>query len=259
LFSVSLTKFHHYALQAVPPVALLTGLALDRLLGRPHLREEQGGAASRFESAKRGLFCLFAAGIVVLVGRDLTTPGAVEGQARLLHLFAYNYTRPWPQSLDLAPALRAFTWFSALLLALALVPRLREFALRTLLGVAALFAVFGSSVYLVRLAPHYGQRETILTYYQTRAGPDEPLVAYQMNWKGENFYTGNHLPAFVTTGEKFKGWVRSRKEAGTRVLYLTTEHSRLGTLKSELGKVKSFQVLTRPELNNKFFLARVEL
>lgn len=258
LFSVSLTKFHHYALPAVPPVALLTGLALDRLLGRPRALAEQN-QASRFESAKRGLFCLFAAGIVVLVGRDLTTPGAVEGQARLLHLFAYNYTRPWPQSLDLSPALRAFTGLSALLLALALVPRLRELALRAFLGVAALFAVFGSSFYLVRLAPHYGQRETILTYYQTRAGPDEPLVAYQMNWKGENFYTGNHLPAFVTTGEKFKGWVRAQKESGTRVLYLTTEHSRLGTLKSELGKVKSFQVLTKPELNNKFFLARVEL
>jgi hypothetical protein len=43
------------------------------------------------------------------------------------------------------------------------------------------------------------------------------------------------------------------------VLYFTTEHSRLGTLKSELGKVRSFQLLTKPELNNKFFLARVEL
>ena len=27
-----------------------------------------------------------------------------------------------------------------------------------------------------------------------RSGPEEPLVAYQMNWKGENFYTGNHDP-----------------------------------------------------------------
>jgi hypothetical protein len=139
------------------------------------------------------------------------------------------------------------------------VPKLRRLAVRALLATGALFTLFGVSVYLVRLAPHYGQRETILAYYATRAGPEEPLVAYQMNWKGENFYTGNHLPAFVTSGEKFKGWVRAQKEAGTRVLYLTTEHSRLGTLKSELGKVKSFQLLTKPELNNKFFLARVEL
>ena len=125
--------------------------------------------------------------------------------------------------------------------------------------VAATFAAFCLSIYLVRLAPHYGQREIVLTYYATRAGPEEPLVAFQMNWKGENFYTGNHLPAFVTTGEKFKSWVASQRDGGTRVLYFTTEHSRVGTLKSELGKVKSFQVLTKPELNNKFFLARVEL
>ena len=27
-----------------------------------------------------------------------------------------------------------------------------------------------------------------------RGSAEEPLVAYQMNWKGENFYTGNHDP-----------------------------------------------------------------
>jgi 4-amino-4-deoxy-L-arabinose transferase-like glycosyltransferase len=256
LFSVSLTKFHHYALPAAPPLALLTGLLLERLLDRGVVAQ---GALGRFESAKFGLFCLFAAGIVALVGRDLTTDGAVEGRARLLHLFAYNYARPWPRTLDFEPTLRAFSVLVATLLALCLVPKLRRLAVRALLATGALFTLFGVSVYLVRLAPHYGQRETILAYYATRAGPEEPLVAYQMNWKGENFYTGNHLPAFVTSGEKFKGWVRAQKEAGTRVLYLTTEHSRLGTLKSELGKVKSFQLLTKPELNNKFFLARVEL
>jgi 4-amino-4-deoxy-L-arabinose transferase-like glycosyltransferase len=258
LFSVSLTKFHHYALPAVPPLALLTGLVLDRLLERPLVSSAEAGSA-RFESAKLGLFCVFAAGIVALVGRDLATDGAVEGRARLLHLFAYNYARPWPRTLDFEPTLRAFSVLGATLSALGLVPKLRRLALRGFLVLSGVFAVFGAAVYLVRLAPHYGQRETILAYYTTRAGPEEPLVAYQMNWKGENFYTGNHLPAFITTGEKFKGWVRSQKEAGTRVLYFTTEHSRLGTLKSELGKVRSFQLLTKPELNNKFFLARVEL
>jgi hypothetical protein len=80
-----------------------------------------------------------------------------------------------------------------------------------------------------------------------------------MNWKGENFYTGNHLPAFVSTGQKFRDWVNEQRATGTRVMYFTTEHSRMSTLKNELGKVKSFQVLTKEELNNKFFLARVEL
>jgi hypothetical protein len=44
-----------------------------------------------------------------------------------------------------------------------------------------------------------------------------------------------------------------------RVVYFTSEHSRVASLKSELGSVKTFQLLTQKELNNKFFLARVEL
>ncbi|HEV8547450.1 MAG TPA: glycosyltransferase family 39 protein, partial [Polyangiaceae bacterium] len=35
LFTISLTKFHHYILPAVPPVALLTGILLDRVLPKP--------------------------------------------------------------------------------------------------------------------------------------------------------------------------------------------------------------------------------
>ena len=128
-----------------------------------------------------------------------------------------------------------------------------------LCATAAAFTAFALNVYLVTLAPHWGQRETLLTYYATRAGEQEPLVAFQMNWKGENFYTGNQMATFVRTGAPFKRWLAEQRGAGTRVIYVTTEHGRLSTLKAELGKVKSLSVLTKPELNNKFFLARVEL
>jgi hypothetical protein len=114
-------------------------------------------------------------------------------------------------------------------------------------------------VYLVSVAPHWGQRETILAYYRARKGPEEPFVAYQMNWKGENFYTGNRVPAFVSSGSKFKTWVTEQKKNGVRVMFFTTEHSRVSSLKSELGLVKEFKLLTGRELNNKFTLARVEL
>jgi len=43
------------------------------------------------------------------------------------------------------------------------------------------------------------------------------------------------------------------------VMYFTTEHSRISSLKSELGPVRDFKVLTPRELNNKFTLARAEL
>ena len=139
------------------------------------------------------------------------------------------------------------------------VPRLRRHALVAFAAVAVAWTAWGSNVYLVQAAPHWGQRETILAYYSARKGPDEPFVAYQMNWKGENFYTGNHVPVFVSTGSKFKTWLGDQKKKGVKVMFFTTEHGRISSLKGELGAVKAFKVLTDRQLNNKFALARAEL
>ena len=140
-----------------------------------------------------------------------------------------------------------------------MLPSLRRHALVLFSAVALAWSVWGIDVYLVKAAPHWGQRETILAYYAARKGPEEPFVAYQMNWKGENFYTGNRVPAFVSSGSKFKSWIAEQKAKGVRVMFFTTEHSRTSSLKSELGAVKDFKVLTTRALNNKFMLARVEL
>ncbi|MGC4093419.1 MAG: hypothetical protein QM756_37095 [Polyangiaceae bacterium] len=243
LFSVSLTKFHHYALPVAPPAAMLAGLALDRLLpnqsedsawrrrllevgaalclslgalwlmhgslfGAPPRAEPTfvalGGAclllgvaafvwllrAQRtepplgFDSARQGLFALSGAGLTLLIGRDLFTDGNVPGQVRLIHLFAYNYARPWPVSLDFEPAFCALSVVGSVLLALMLLPRFRETAGRVFVALGLCFSLFALDVYLVRAAPHYGQRETILSYYTTRSGPEEPLVAYRNELEG---------------------------------------------------------------------------
>jgi hypothetical protein len=110
----------------------------------------------------------------------------------------------------------------------------------------------------VKTAPHWGQHEVIQAYYANRAGPQEVLVAYQMNWKGENFYTGNHVPAFVSTGSNFTNWLKKERENGTKVMYFVTEHSRVGGLKSEVGG-KSYREITDKTLCNKFVLVRAEL
>jgi hypothetical protein len=125
--------------------------------------------------------------------------------------------------------------------------------------VAVLWSAWGVNVYLVQASPHWGQRETVLEYYRQRSGPAEWFVAYQMNWKGENFYASNRVPAFVRTGEEFTKWVKEEKARGARVMFFTTEHSRTNGLKNELGKVSKFEILTTKELNNKFALVRAEL
>lgn len=325
LFTLSLTKFHHYALPCAPPLAIGVGLLLDRTLGSHTLPQgarrfaylaglsaaaalllygalrlrdgsvwgsvEQdaslasaspwlavlciglalglawlsarklGGSAAAGDDRILGALTIPAALLTLLVARDLWTTyeGGVPASARLLHLVTYNYKRSWPASLDFEAASWAFGVVATALVAVLAWPRLRAHASVLLCAVGVWFGVYTVWVYLPRLAQHFGQREVFLAYYEARHGPEEPIAAYQMNWKGENFYSGNHLPAFVSSGAKFKSWLKTQRRRGTRVVFFVTEHGRISTLKSELGRAVRVKVVTDKRLNDKFALVRVEL
>ncbi|KYF68416.1 ArnT family glycosyltransferase [Sorangium cellulosum] len=272
LFSLMLTKFHHYILPAVPPAAMLTGILLDDMLrlegGARRLARGWSDASSTppsarssavvvYERAMLGAVAIGAAILVFFVGRDLAM--AREGQpsqARLLHLFTYNYKRPWPQSLDFSATLWAFTVAAAVLCLLLMVARFRRHVLYALLSLAVVFTAWGLDVYFVRTSPHWGQRETLLAYMRARQEIPGPLVAYQMNWKGENFYAGNHLPVFVSSGKKFQDYINEQKKKGVKTFYFVTEHGRTSSLSNELGNPRFFEKLTSLELNNKFLVVR---
>jgi hypothetical protein len=204
-----------------------------------------------------------ASGALLLgvVARDLIIkpdnadqPGAI----RLLQLFTYNYRRAWPDSLDFTAILTGFS-VVAVGLGLALAFRAwRRPVTIALLTLGVVWAAWGLDVYMVKTAPHWGQHEVIQAYYDNRRGPDEPLVAYQMNWKGENFYTGNRIPAFVSSGSTFTSWLKTQREKGVKVMYFITEHGRLGGLKGEVSG-KNYREVTDKVLNNKFILVRAEL
>lgn len=196
---------------------------------------------------------------VLLVGRDLVVriPGDTMGAARLLHLFTYNYKRIWPEALDFAGPMTAFTIVATLVTLLWLFRRFRPLALVSLGSVAICFTIWSLDVFFVRTSPHWGQREIIESYYKNRRNAEEPLVAFQMNWKGENFYSGNRLPAFVTTGENFKTWLKQQRERGVNTFYFATEHGRIPSLKNEIGPHTEFTQLTDKTVNNKFTVIRV--
>jgi hypothetical protein len=199
-----------------------------------------------------------AAAIVVLaVGRDLSAN--LEGlgnEIRLMHLVTYNYKRPWPTSLDFTPTLWAFTTVGALICLALVAARARKHVVGALVAFGVVFGAWGLDVYFVKIAPHWGQRETTIAYYEAARELPGPFIAYQMNWKGENFYTGNHVPAFVSSGKKFQDYVLEEKKKGVRTFYFVTEHGRTTTLSNELGKTAEFKTLTTPELDNKFVLVR---
>ena len=271
LFTISQTKFHHYALPCAPPLAVGVALLLDRALGEGALpsgwrrvRHLLGlGRSADYERHETSwaTWAVLAAPLTLLVARDLSTSidGDVPGSARLLHLITYNYKRSWPATLDFEALQWGFGVAAAACSLFWIWPRFRPAGAVLYATLGVWFCAFTLWIYLPAVAPHFGQRELLLTYYQQRQGPQEPVVAYQMNWKGENFYTSNRVPAFVSTGAKFKKWLKGQRKAGTKVMFFLSEHGRVGTLKSELGAGFRTRVLTDKQLNNKFALIRAEL
>ena len=336
LFSAMTTKFHHYIFPAVPPAAILVGLAMARMLGPASPRFSwravagvalsvlapvpavlgvagiwgdvrgiipQGvegpeaadwvmmhpwptGASLALIGLGIGLFAaavwvlspqakeaseerrwrpaavttglLTAPVLVGLVGRDLSwvTDSRPQGYEHLIHLFVYNYGRPWPEQFDYRPILTGFAVVATVVVLLAAARKLRAVALPAFLGVALAFTAWSLDVYLIDLSPHWGQRELIHRYYELRHGPEEPLLAWQMNWKGENFYTGNHVSVFVQLDNRaLTDWVH--QHAG-QTIYMVLEHSRLGSLRGVL-RGSTIEEITDERLDNKFLLIRVHL
>ena len=268
MFSLTLTKFHHYAIAIVPP--LLSGRVLAAVLGdtnwstsllrRPAAPNVRRRDLLATDPSQRLLLVISAVSITWFVGVDLFTVKAPGGPMRLINLVTYNYARTWPQNLALERAIQLTTLATiACLLGWVGPRRIRAFSVMLLLAVCLGFAAWTCNVYLPRIAPHWGQRDTIVEYYRRRHGPEEMLVSYQMNWKGENFYTGNRTPAFITTGETFKKFIDEQRAAKHTTLFFTLEPGRVGNLRNDLGKVARLDVLTDARLNNKFTLVRVEL
>ncbi len=256
LFAAMGTKFHHYIAPATAPLAMLVGVALDACFDRPGRDGE--GDPDGHQRLMRAAACVGGALLLLLVTRDL-----LEGQGRLMQLFTYRYDRPWPRSLDVkTPLTIAGVLASVVAVALA-VPRLRPVAARASVVLAMIWAGWGLDVYLPRASPHWGQRSVIEAYYANRVGPEEPIVAYRLNWKGENFYTGNRIPQFGTptvppNTPTFLNWVHERKAGGTKVMFFATERSQLTGLKNELAHT-NVRELTTSDDSSQFVVVRAEL
>jgi hypothetical protein len=216
-------------------------------------------------SASMGALALGAVAITAIIGRDFaSTRGTPPGSERLIHLFVYNYDRAWPtRFLDYRGALFGFVVVAAASIGLMAVARWRRYAARGVVAMASVWAVWALDVYMIELTPHWSQRALFRRYYAERRPithdsrfSHEPIVAHQMNWKGENFYTGNHVVAeecglkYCTgsTAEFLRGYGAGR-------VYFVVEHSRvqglLGVIRTANGEGRT---LTTERENNKFAL-----
>ncbi|HEY5078627.1 MAG TPA: glycosyltransferase family 39 protein, partial [Opitutaceae bacterium] len=151
--------------RAEPPLST-DGCAPYR--GDPEMQAERA-AVAREEERRRGHEQLMLSGsafagalLLGLVGRDLSIkpdnadqPGAI----RLLQLFTYNYRRAWPDTIDFNAILTGFS-IAACLLCLAMsVKAIRRHIIVAFFALGVVWALWGIDVYMVKMAPHWGQRE----------------------------------------------------------------------------------------------------
>ena len=250
-----------WILQQAEPVkayALLALGAVLSVLARSELAMTEIQSLPRRLGVALGVALVAGACAVAFVGRDLSwvTSARPQGYERLIHLFVYNYGREWPEHLDYRAILIGFAAAAGLTTAAAALRPWRAAATRTLVAVAVLFCGWGLNVYMVDLSPHWGVRELADRYYAERESSEEPLVAWQMNWKGENFYTGNHVYVFAeTNNERIKRWLKDNEG---RTAYFVLEHKRFGRFK-KLVSGRPIRELSTKRDNNKLLLVALEI
>ncbi|HVZ89379.1 MAG TPA: glycosyltransferase family 39 protein [Polyangia bacterium] len=256
LVSLSVTKFHHYILPALPGLAICVGCFLDDLLARRATRTAAATAV---------------VGVPLLALMMVDLAFAPKDAQHFIWLFSYDYIntpqgRPWPPALDFRPALITF----AALIGLATLGlawrRLQRAAAFALCLLAVAFTYFILDVYMMKVTPYWTQKNLIAHYYEMRRSPDEKLLVWQMYWRGENFYTENEIyegPAAERTvflGDKnvenLKTWMS--KHRGRRAFFLI-ERSRMSQLEGIVPPETKKSLKIVDEGNMKFCLASIEL
>ena len=256
LVSFSMTKFHHYILPALPGLAMAVGCFLDDILAE-----------------RRGRLALLAfvvgAPLLALVAFDLCS--AQKSAQRFIWLFSYDYVntpqgRPWPPDMNYMRTLWVFACLFTLATALLAWRRVRTIAAIATIGVAAAFTYFLLDVYIRDAAAHWSQKPLIAQYYRERQSPYERLLAWQLYWRGENFYTQNEIyegPANERTvflgdrnAENLKDYVSQHE--GKRMFFII-ERTRLDSLKGLLPEKVRPSVKIVNDDNNKFYLLTAQL
>jgi 4-amino-4-deoxy-L-arabinose transferase-like glycosyltransferase len=270
-FTLSLTKFHHYIYPSVPALAILTGGWLTWIARKP---------ATRF----RGALGLIVLALVVVVTRDL-----INEPRNLVNLFTYKYDREFPREIKplyyilpiiIAGGLATVEFFSgfgftrllskivlsplALLMPKAgewlqsieskLPPPRKDRALLSYMAMAALFGVWISHHHFNMLSPHWSQGHLFDTYFNEKTG-DEPIYAYQLNWRGETFYSRNRVLQVKEKGANQR--IRKLVDQPGRE-FIITEQSRFHTLKNALSPDKRSKLQILDRSSNKFYMCVVE-
>lgn len=222
LFTLTITKYHHYILPAIPPAVILIALFLDDLLGK----------------RISGAWAALAAGgaVFALVAIDL-----VKQPAHWVWMYTYLYTSNWARGVPEGTPILIYALICAGWLLLAFWPKARRLAVWGFAAAAIFVGGYILNWHQVNCAPHWSQKYVLKTYYKLRKGPEEELVAWQFNWRGETWYTAAQVVVSKSLdNKKIRKWLSER--TGRRFFFIT-ERSRYGSLRSMLPTAKAKKTL----------------
>ena len=173
--SYSTTKYYHYLLPCLPPLALLVGLWIDRMLDARAQRSPALLVAG-----------LLGVALLVAVVRDaLYTPSWIA------HLTTYLYTGMWTKGgPDPERLVITCVPFAAGLLVwgLAATRRARRFAAGAWLLSGLLTTAYVIGDYMPAASENWSQRSALRIYYDER-GPNDRIVSWWFYYRGETFFT----------------------------------------------------------------------
>ena len=288
-FSATTTKFHHYILPLAVPAALLVGRFLDRILAGPLLApllvafvvlllaliardlttepwqfvdlftyhykgykpeyyfpvdtldlwhpawlEPLGIETIRPWRLQMAVFCFLAVG-VSLIGAVIDARRRSAASATSIDDISWKNDG----------------WRSMLALVVGHAGANRGFVLGSLLAAVA-FSLFIVQVHWARASQHWSQRWIFETYHQMKVG-DEPIISYQMDWKGETFYGKNHEIQVKKDNADLR---RLIEQPGREFVLVQTD--RLNNLKTALGSAWQDHIQVVDRSNTKWLLILVE-
>jgi 4-amino-4-deoxy-L-arabinose transferase-like glycosyltransferase len=256
LVSLSMTKFHHYVLPAIPGLAIVIGCFLDDLLLRKDAR-------------RAWLAALVGVPLLGVILADLVA--ARNSAQRFLWLFSYDYVhsptgRPWPSELDFRTGLSVIVALTAVVTLAMGWKKLLRYAVLGVCLASVVLTYYLLDVFMREVAPFWSQKETLAEYYRHRSSPDEKLLAYTMYWRGETFYSENEIyegpkedrTVFDQDGadDQMKEWIGSHRGRRVFIIYERGRQSHVQQLLPAETR-SSFKVLY--EKNNKFSLAEAQI
>jgi 4-amino-4-deoxy-L-arabinose transferase-like glycosyltransferase len=257
LVSLSMTKFHHYVLPAIPGLAIVIGCFLDDLLERQDAR-------------RAWLAALVGVPFLGIILADLVA--ARNSAQRFLWLFSYDYVhsptgRPWPSVLDFRVGIVVLVSLAALATLLTGWKKLMRWGVVGMCLASVGMTYYLLDVFMREVAPFWSQKETLAEYYRHRKSPDEKLLAYTMYWRGETFYSENEIyddprkeerTVFDQDGadEQMKAWIANHRGRRVFIIYERGRQNHLQQLLPAESR-STFKVLY--EKNNKFSLAEAQI